>query len=407
MMQGQFLGMIYTGAWLCLDEFNRIDIEVLSVIAQQILCMRNALNSKVESFMFDGMQVKSEDFKYLGVFTTMNPGYAGRTELPDNLKVLFRPVSMMVPDYASIAEILLYSEGFKNAQELAVKLTKLYKLASEQLSQQKHYDFGMRAVKSILSMAGILKRENPENDEDLLLIQAMKDVNLPKFLEDDKKLFNAIVSDLFPGKHHEKYVEDEFLRGLEFAVKELNIKPVLTFMEKCSEFNDILKIRFGSMLVGPPMTGKSTVLHTVRTAYDHLNFSGESKNSFYRNIDAVFLNPKSITMGELYGETNPLTGDFKNGLASKFFSDFAVRETKEFKWIIFDGPVDSLWIESLNSVLDDSRTLCLANGKRIRLKDDMRVFFEVEDLNQASPATVSRVGMVYLDDGVVEPLDIA
>lgn len=131
MMQGQFLGMIYTGAWLCLDEFNRIDIEVLSVIAQQILCMRNALNSKTESFMFDGMSVKADKFKYLGVFTTMNPGYAGRTELPDNLKVLFRPVSMMVPDYAAIAEILLYSEGFKNAQELAVKLTKLYKLASE------------------------------------------------------------------------------------------------------------------------------------------------------------------------------------------------------------------------------------------------------------------------------------
>ncbi|TRY86535.1 hypothetical protein DNTS_031645, partial [Danionella cerebrum] len=376
-MGRMYSGLAQTGAWGCFDEFNRINIEVLSVVAQQILSILSALSAGLKNFIFEGREISL--VWSCGIFITMNPGYAGRTELPDNLKSMFRPISMVVPDSTLIAEITLFAEGFSNCK---------------QLSKQDHYDFGLRALTSLLRYAGKKRRVRSDIVDEEILLMSMKDMNIAKLSSIDLPLFNGIIQDLFPAVETPTIDYGKLKETIEAELRQSGLQVIPFSVTKVLQLYETKNSRHSSMIVGKTGSGKTVTWRTLQNALSSLHRSGDPGFNLIREYP---LNPKAVSLGELYGEYNLSTNEWTDGILSSLMRVACADEKPDEKWIVFDGPVDTLWIESMNSVMDDNKVLTLINGERISMPEQVSLLFEVEDLSVASPATVSRCGMVYSD----------
>ena len=386
-----FSGLCQCGAWGCFDEFNRITLEVLSVVSAQLKTIFNALDGNLKRFQFMGSEIGLIDT--VGVFITMNPGYAGRVELPDNLKAMFRPVTMIVPNLQQICEIMLYSEGFETARVLALKMVVLYKLAREQCSKQPHYDFALRALKSVLVMAGGLKRD-PANEhlaENMVLMRALRDMNVPKFVFEDVPLFLGLIDDLFPGLDCPRVQLASLKTAVDNQLEAGGYKLLYDQVDKVIQLYETMQTRHTTMMVGPTGGGKSTVLRILQLAQGEMGM----KTTLF------IMNPKAQTVNELYGVLDIVTREWADGLLSNIFRDMVKAlppgKENEKRYVVFDGDVDAVWVENMNSVMDDNKLLTLPNGERIRVTDHCKLLFETGNLNYASPATVSRCGIVFVD----------
>ena len=422
-----FVGLCQVGAWGCFDEFNRLEERILSAVSQQIQTIQEALKEhgakKSSSIQIEliGKQVRINSS--MAIFVTMNPGYAGRSNLPDNLKRLFRSLAMTKPDRQLIAQVMLYSQGFRTGEVLASKIVPFFQLCEEQLSIQSHYDFGLRALKSVLVSSGNIKRdritriksiaaeEGREVDEAAIaerlpeqeiLIQSVAETMVPKLVAEDISLLSSLLSDVFPGIEYTEADMDLLRTNIKIVCHKRN----LTYGEgdacgsewvnKVLQIFQISQIQHGLMMVGPSGSGKSTAWQVLMEALGRMD-----------GVEGVshVIDPKGISKEALYGVLDPNTREWTDGLFTHILRkiiDNVRGELNKRQWVVFDGDVDPEWVENLNSVLDDNKMLTLPNGERLSLPPNLRILFEVQDLKYATLATVSRCGMVWFSEEILK-----
>ncbi|KAJ8280434.1 hypothetical protein GJAV_G00054510 [Gymnothorax javanicus] len=390
-----FVGLVKCGAWGCFDEFNRLEEAVLSAVSMQIQAIQNSLKNQRSTCELLGKEVDLD--RNSGIFITMNPagkGYGGRQKLPDNLKQLFRPVAMSRPDNDLIAEVILYSEGFKEGKVLGRKLVAIFNLSRELLTPQQHYDWGLRALKTVLRGCGGLlqhqRRAGGESrvQESHIVVQALRLNTMSKLTFADSSRFDALVRDVFPRVDFRDVEYEALSAALEAVFEEAKLEIIPSQIKKALELYEQLRQRMGVVIVGPSGAGKSTLWRMLRAALGQLG----------RTVKQYTMNPKAMPRQQLLGHIDMDTREWSDGVLTNSARQ-VVREPQEVSsWIICDGDIDPEWIESLNSVLDDNRLLTMPSGERIQFGPNVNFVFETHDLSCASPATISRMGMIFLSD---------
>jgi len=210
---------------------------------------------------------------------------------------------------------------------------------------------------------------------------------MSKFVAEDVGLFISLIADMFPGLNPEKASFKEVEEAIQAAMEEDGLVHAASWVGKVVQLYESYLVRHGIMVVGPAGCGKSKILNTLKDAL----------SAVLNRHSIVRMNPKAITPKQMYGFQDPVANEWTEGIFTALWKKSNDPRKKGINpWMVMDGPVDSIWIEDLNTVLDDNRMLTCANGDRIPMLAAMKIMFEPENLNNASPATVSRAGIIYV-----------
>lgn len=263
-------GLVKSGAWGCFDEFNRLDEATLSAVSMQIQPIQMALSNGDKTVLLEQQEIQVD--RHCGIFVTLNPaggGYGGRNKLPDNLKQLFRPVVMTHPDHEQIAKTLLHCEGFQNGELIGKKLVEVFQNSKELLSKQQHYDWGLRAIRTVLTGCGLALKQHRKNTNEAegnriltelsLVLKVLRMDTLSKLTFNDSLKFESLAKNIFQDVQLQNLGNEVLVKALEESYSELKLEKNQRQINKCLELYEQLKQRMGVAIIGPPSSGKSSI----------------------------------------------------------------------------------------------------------------------------------------------------
>lgn len=260
--------------------------------------------------------------------------------------------------------------------------------SSKLLSPQRHYDWGLRELKTVLSACGralkTTSSELTEKDEMEVVVRSLKLNVMSKLTLNDCKCFNMLIDDVFPQLELKTDSNEEFRSRVIETFKVMGLSSNDRQIDKCIELNEQLSKRIGVAVLGPPCSGKSTVIAVLKSVL----------SSMSKVIRTYVISPKSMDRKTLLGQLDVNTRQWYDGVITQTAIAANSEPSEVTSWIICDGDVDPEWIEALNSVLDDNKLLTLPSGWRIQFGSNVNFIFETHDLINASPATISRMGIV-------------
>lgn len=248
---------------------------------------------------------------HCGIFVTLNPAgeeYGGRQTLPANLQALFRPIVMQRPEPKEIARVMLFVEGFKHADVIGARMVELFKMAGKILSPQRHYEWGLRELKTVLlACGGLLKLEGPltqTHQEMELAVRALRSNTMSKLNSSDCERFDMLINYVFADTKIEIARNDDLRIAIQQAFVSLNLQLNERQLEKCLQLQEQLDKRMGIVILGPPGCGKTTILAVLKQAL--LNSS--------HNIKSYTIAPKSMDRVQLLGRLDPDTRQWQDGV---------------------------------------------------------------------------------------------
>ncbi|KAL4232681.1 hypothetical protein ACF0H5_007369 [Mactra antiquata] len=473
-------GTAMDGCWCCFDECQALSKVAMAVLFEHLESVTYALKSRLGFATFtDGQEIQIKRSTAVHMTINLSDTEPISYQLANDIRLLFRPVSLVKPDMGVIMRAKCAALGFKAPVVLGSRLKVLSELAKDQLPSEVQHHFSVEALIGVLKKAmqkrkyirdektqdkldmrgkeetsrsnsqasdapsrpvlpqqsstvtqgnvkiaaGAHRKTGTPNPmtaagkvEHALVAQTIEEIMSPRLTGETMQIFKNIIKDTFAalpdpppiiGAISARTRGFDIDLALETKAKDRGLIPHKPWLSKCNQLYNLASVHHGLIVAGPPGSGKSTCIQNLIDALSSAPKAGMSRASSGSKTSSssekmhklIRINPLVVDESDLmFGYLTP-NNDWVDGI----FTNACKKANRNLSktWLCLDGPLNTGWADNFNSVLNSDKVLHLRNGDKLFLSDNINIIFETARLPEASPATVARCGILYIDKDVV------